>query len=144
MSEPAVWGSMHWGNFRWGLYQVPSIFQTILQRMYSLFGLPIVAWLERVSSGKDPLTGKPTFIWVESSIDVVINRARADQVPFEPGVVPEHFLRIFCLDGIKVGDQIKYKNRLFEVLAPQAFKFGSNFEYRTALVKRLKMEAEQA
>ena len=143
MSEPAIWGRMHWGKFRWGVYYpIVSGFSKILDRMKKAFGLSGIIWQERIEVGLDPISGKTIFTFIETSIDALIRRVRAEEIFLEPGATPEQFLRIYCRDSLKLMDRIKYKGYVYEVLPPQTYKSRDNVAYRTALLKRLKMEAK--
>jgi hypothetical protein len=108
------------------------------------FGLPAVAWRERIIGPVDPATGKATFTWVEHSIEALVRRVNAMQAQLEVGVASSEYLQVHTLEGIKAADQILYRNRVYEVLLPRQLKFGSDFPCRRALLCRLKLEGEAA
>lgn len=140
MSEPAVWGSMHWGNFRWGLYRTPSWFSRFISRLTILSqGSMSVTWKERISSGIDSETGKPTFTFAEHEIDAIIQTVNVNVEFLPAGVVPIDQIRVYCLDGVKHLDRVIWDGKEFEVkFPPEERMVGRTFFFRTCSCERLK------
>jgi hypothetical protein len=140
MSESAVWGIMHWGNFRWGIYAAPAFITRVFADLKQIDSQSVsVAWLERVPAGSDPATGKPIFTWAERQIDVYVQNLSVGAEWLSAGVTPVEEIRIYCLDGVKQLDRVVWADKVFEVKhPPQEFRIGQSFMYRTLTCERLK------
>ena len=96
-----------------------------------------VTWHKRSEGAVDPETGDRAITWTTETVKAVVQTSSVSEVPLEAGYTLEDHVRIFCLADIQQGDRITHQSMTYEVLAPHAFYFRGQLEYRVALARRL-------
>jgi hypothetical protein len=121
----------------------PCYLSSLIDRMKILGSLQPIQWLKRSTSGTDPNTGKPVFVWEESSLYAFIDNVSIGDVPLEPGITVEDVRRIRTCESIKQFDRLKIDGCLFEIGVVEEDYIGDTFLCYSALAEKLKMEVAQ-
>jgi len=138
MSEVAVWGKMHWGSFRWAIYKLPSLLARILVDLKAIdSGDVSCVWRERVETGVDPDTGKPTYSFVDHNVDVLVQPQLVAVEWLPPGARVHAPIRVYALDGLKHLDRIVWNGTEYEVKSPpQEMMIGKLFMFRVCFCEQ--------
>lgn len=136
--EPAVYGVAHYGSARYDVYDVPPLFEKLIEQLKRIGAESVtVTWRKRSESGEDSETGKPTYTFTDQEISALVRPLSISEVALPPGVKVDELLRIWTIEPIKHFDQIVWREIHYEVQAPQKQKVGQRFICWMATLKRI-------